>query len=145
MTTRFPFLVYLVAEILTSGCPRSNSSSVRSVASSAWSFCSVVVTPNSSTRLGVATEAALEAYVGGFDCVGPLPWALAVPDGTMGFDGGKAFTSLALGWRPATVTDSAEMVLFKLESSACSKLSCRGAVGVFWGGKPKTSWKMGCM
>ena len=45
----------------------------------------------------------------------------------------------------ATVTDSAEMVLFKLASSACSRLSCGGAVGVFWGGKPRTSWKMGCM
>ena len=52
--------------------------------------------------------------------LGPLPWALGVPVGGGVFRRGEAFASLALGCRPATVTDSAEMVLLSLVSSAFS-------------------------
>ena len=53
-------------------------------------------------------------------CLGPLPWALGVPVEGEVFRGGEAFTSLALGCRPATVTNSAKMVLLSSVSSAFS-------------------------
>ena len=52
--------------------------------------------------------------------LGPLPWVLGVPVGGGVFRGGEAFASFALGCRPATVIDSAEMVLLSSVSSAFS-------------------------
>ena len=60
MITRFSFFVYLVAEILMSGWPKSNSSSVRSAASLESSLWRELVTLMSSTRLGLAFKVAFE-------------------------------------------------------------------------------------
>ena len=60
MITRFPFFMYLVAEILTSGWPKLNSSSVRSVASSESSLWRELLAPMLSIRLSLAFEAAFE-------------------------------------------------------------------------------------
>ena len=61
MIIRFPFFVYLVAEILTSGWPKLNSSSVRNAASSESSLWRESLALISSTKLGLAFEAAFKA------------------------------------------------------------------------------------
>ena len=60
MITRFPFFMYLVAEILTSGWPKSNSSFVRSAASSELSLWRELLALMLSIRLGLAFEVAFE-------------------------------------------------------------------------------------
>jgi hypothetical protein len=70
--TRLPFLVYLVAEILMSARPMSNSRPFRSAVSSELSCLSGDVAPRSRIRLGLDFAVALNAYVGMFTYVGPL-------------------------------------------------------------------------
>ena len=60
MIIRFPFLVYIVAEILTSGWRKSNSSSVRSAASSESSLWREFLASMLSIRLGLAFKVAFE-------------------------------------------------------------------------------------
>ena len=63
--------------------------------------------PRSRTRLALGLDAALEAYVVVFGCEDPLPWVFGLPAGEGFCKAGGAFASLTLGWRSATVLDSA--------------------------------------
>jgi hypothetical protein len=109
--TRFPFLVYLMAEILMSVCPESSSRPFRSAVSSELSCLSCVVAPRSRIRLGLVFTTAVDTYVGGVTCVGPLPWVLGLPLEGEGLCVDEAFASVALGYRLVTALDSAKMLL----------------------------------
>jgi hypothetical protein len=95
--TRLPFLVYLAAEILMSACPESRSELFRSAVSSELSCLSGDVAPRSRIWLGLVFAAALDADVGVFTCVGPLPWVLGLPLGGGGGVGSRGFRLFDLG------------------------------------------------
>jgi hypothetical protein len=81
-----------------------------------------LVIPRSMTRLGLAFAMALDAYMGGVTLSDPLPWVSGLPFGAgiwMDFGIGAP---VALGYRLATVFDSAEIVLLSSVSSAMSVL-----------------------
>src|SRR6266852_302121 len=108
VTIRFPFLLYLMMESLTSTQPMPIMRMFRELMAWLGRRSSESVAPMSSMRLSLGKDAALEAYMGrdGWEC--PLPWALGLPAGGKGvklrlspswtWTGGHQLTWSGLRW-----------------------------------------------